>query len=136
MGVTGLLPLLKPICSKTHLENFRRMRVGIDAYSWLHKGAHGCAVDLCTSSPTTGYVSYFSHRLRMLLHYGIVPVVVFDGDRLPMKSNEESERKRFVHWTSCSLWFPPGSFSHLLRQKVSMRECGTAVLKTVEIRLN
>mmetsp|Transcript_39320 Transcript_39320/g.155978 ORF Transcript_39320/g.155978 Transcript_39320/m.155978 type:complete len:204 (-) Transcript_39320:6834-7445(-) len=30
----------------------------------------------------------------MLMHYGIVPVVVFDGDRLPMKFNEESERKR------------------------------------------
>jgi hypothetical protein len=30
----------------------------------------------------------------MLLKYKIIPVIVFDGDRLPMKKNEEDDREK------------------------------------------
>jgi len=76
------------------VKDFAGRRVGIDAYSWLHKGAHSCAKDLCTGQPTDRYVRYFQNRLEMLKHHEVIPVVVFDGDRLPLKATEESERQR------------------------------------------
>ena len=32
----------------------------------------------------------------MLLHNQVTPVVVFDGDRLPMKKGEEEKRHKYV----------------------------------------
>ena len=33
------------------------------------------------------------HRVRMLIHFGVVPYLVFDGDRLPSKAGTEKNRK-------------------------------------------
>jgi 5'-3' exonuclease len=32
-------------------------------------------------------------QMRLLRHFGVVPLLVFDGDRLPAKSSEEAERR-------------------------------------------
>ena len=32
------------------------------------------------------------HRVRMLLHFGVTPYLVFDGDNLPSKAGTEKER--------------------------------------------
>ncbi len=37
MGVTGLLPLLRPLTTESHVKGLRNKTVGIDAYCWLHK---------------------------------------------------------------------------------------------------
>ena len=34
------------------------------------------------------------HRVKMLRHYGVQPVLVFDGGCLPMKSDQELKRAR------------------------------------------
>lgn len=34
------------------------------------------------------------HRVRMLLHFGIIPYIVFDGDYLPSKAQTENDRAR------------------------------------------
>lgn len=39
------------------------------------------------------YLDYFVERIKMLLYYNVVPVVVFDGARLPMKSETEAMRR-------------------------------------------
>ncbi|KAI7328216.1 PIN domain-like protein [Hortaea werneckii] len=68
MGIQGLLPLLKSIHKPTHLRNFAGQTLGVDA--WL-------------ATP---------RRVRMLIHFGVKPYLVFDGDYLPSKASTETER--------------------------------------------
>lgn len=56
MGITGLLPLLGSITKTTHLAQFAGLRVAIDAYVWLHRGAYGCSYELCQNTGTHKYV--------------------------------------------------------------------------------
>ena len=92
MGIAGLLPLLKDIQHSTHVEAYRGKTLGIDAYVWLHRGAYACATDLALGRPTTRFITYAMHRIRMLQHYGVKPYVVFDGAQLPSKAGTERER--------------------------------------------
>lgn len=92
MGISGLLPLLKDIQHSTHVEAYRGKTLGIDAYVWLHRGAYACATDLALGRPTTRFITYAMHRIRMLQHYGVKPYVVFDGAQLPSKAGTERER--------------------------------------------
>lgn len=94
MGISGLLPLLKPIQTHKHLSEFSGQTIAVDAYVWLHKGAYGCAPELATGKRTTKYVEYAMHRVRLLRHYHIEPYIVFDGGPLPAKKGTEVERKR------------------------------------------
>lgn len=56
MGITGLLPALKSIMHKAHLAEYNGLRAGIDAYSWLHRGAHCCLMELALGQDTDKYV--------------------------------------------------------------------------------
>lgn len=42
------------------------------------------------------YIDYCLHRINLLRHHGVQPVLVFDGACLPMKSDEEIKRARYV----------------------------------------
>ncbi|KAG8752882.1 Rad2 nuclease [Serendipita sp. 396] len=94
MGISGLLPLLKSIQQEKHLSTLKGKTLAVDGYVWLHKGAYGCSVELVTGKPTTKYVDYAMHRVRLLRHYGIEPYLVFDGGPLPAKQGTESERRK------------------------------------------
>lgn len=89
---------------------------------WLHRGAYGCAEDLALERPTVKcvlpslarsscdavltrpscascagrYVNYAMHRVRMLKHFGVTPVLVFDGGLLPSKMGTEDAREACV----------------------------------------
>ena len=105
---TGLLTLLKSIHKPCNIKDFRGLTIGVDAYGWLHRGAVPAAVDLAIGKPsrksdllipttwpvltTYRYVDFAMHRVRMLIHYGVVPYLVFDGDHLPSKAGTEQER--------------------------------------------
>lgn len=108
---TGLLPLLKSIQKTTHIREWAGKTVGVDAYSWLHKGTIPCAIELALGTPSSKYgprrcrrppltrrryVDYAMHRVRMLRHFGVTPYLVFDGDYLPSKAATEIERERWV----------------------------------------
>jgi hypothetical protein len=54
MGITGLLPLLRSITKRVHIESLAGQAVAVDAYSWLHKGVYLCAHDLFHQRPTSG----------------------------------------------------------------------------------
>jgi exonuclease-1 len=56
MGISGLLPLLKPIHKPVHLSELSGLSVGVDAYVWLHRGAFGCAFDLAMGNATLKYL--------------------------------------------------------------------------------
>ncbi|KAF2144641.1 uncharacterized protein K452DRAFT_245646 [Aplosporella prunicola CBS 121167] len=92
MGISGLLPLLKSIQKPCNLRSFAGQAIGVDAYGWLHRGTVSCAIDLALGNPTTKHIDFCMHRVRMLLHFGIKPYLVFDGDHLPGKEGTNQER--------------------------------------------
>ncbi|KAL8937344.1 MAG: hypothetical protein Q9211_003731 [Gyalolechia sp. 1 TL-2023] len=94
MGISGLLPLLKSIQKPCHLKKFAGQTIGVDAYGWLHRGTVACAIDLALGTPTTKFVDFSMSRVRMLIHFGITPYLVFDGDYLPSKAATEMEREK------------------------------------------
>ncbi|XP_073225593.1 exonuclease 1 isoform X2 [Cicer arietinum] len=94
MGIHGLLPLLKSIMVPIHIKDLHDCSVAIDTYSWLHKGALSCSTDLCKGIPTSRHIDYCMHRVNLLRHYGVKPILVFDGGLLPMKGDQENKRAR------------------------------------------
>eukprot|EP00826_Nyctotherus_ovalis_P057537 TRINITY_DN7874_c0_g3_i1.p1 TRINITY_DN7874_c0_g3~~TRINITY_DN7874_c0_g3_i1.p1 ORF type:complete len:434 (+),score=129.23 TRINITY_DN7874_c0_g3_i1:48-1304(+) len=101
MGIQGLLRALKSIQTHRHIRDYRGQRAAIDAYGWLHKGSYSCAYELTKHIPTTKYfpahsrhIDYCLRRVDMLVRAGIIPVVVFDGGKLPMKCNVERARDK------------------------------------------
>ncbi|KAF2641249.1 exodeoxyribonuclease 1 [Massarina eburnea CBS 473.64] len=92
MGISGLLPLLKSIQKPGSLKKYAGQTIGVDAYGWLHRGTVACAIDLAEDKPTTKFVNFAMHRVRMLIHFGITPYIVFDGDYLPSKAGTEKDR--------------------------------------------
>lgn len=108
MGISGLLPFVNAATDKeAHVREFAHKRVAVDGYCWLHTGAHSCAFELCQSIETTKYIAFFMSRINMLLYYKVIPVVVFDGARLPIKDEVEKSRARFVlgAWRRCARGF-------------------------------
>ncbi|KAF8025194.1 hypothetical protein BT93_F2134 [Corymbia citriodora subsp. variegata] len=97
MGIKDLLRFMKPYIEPVHIKKFAGERVGIDAYSWLHKGAYSCSMELCLNTDGAKklqYLNYFMHRINLLRHYEVTPVVVFDGGSIPCKAATEDERQR------------------------------------------
>ncbi|XP_022139995.1 exonuclease 1 isoform X2 [Momordica charantia] len=94
MGIQGLLPLLKSIMVPIHIKDLEGSSVAVDTYSWLHKGAFSCSKELCNAIPTSKHIDYCMHRINLLRHYGVKPVLVFDGGLLPMKNEQEIKRAR------------------------------------------
>ncbi|CAI6338976.1 unnamed protein product [Periconia digitata] len=92
MGISGLLPLLKSVQKPCSLKKFEGKTIGVDAYGWLHRGTAACAIELAQGKPTTKYVDFAMSRVRMLIHFGITPYIIFDGDYLPSKSGTEKDR--------------------------------------------
>lgn len=52
MGISGLLPLLKPIQVNKHLSEYSGQTIAVDAYVWLHRGTYACATELATGKKT------------------------------------------------------------------------------------
>ncbi|RVW29579.1 Exonuclease 1 [Vitis vinifera] len=96
MGIQGLLPLLKSIMVPFHIKDLKGCSVAVDTYSWLHKGALSCSKQLCKSIPTSRHIDYCMHRVNLLRHYGVEPILVFDGGLLPMKIEQENKRARYL----------------------------------------
>ncbi|XP_044461272.1 exonuclease 1 [Mangifera indica] len=94
MGIQGLLPLLKSIMLPIHIKELEGCCVAVDTYSWLHKGALSCSRELCKGLPTFRHIEYCMHRVNLLRHYGVKPILVFDGGHLPMKIEQENKRAR------------------------------------------
>lgn len=97
MGIKDLLRFMKPFVEPIHIKKYAGKRVGIDAYSWLHKGAYSCSMELCLNSmggKKLQYLNYFMHRINLLRHNKIIPVVVFDGGPIPCKAATEQARRR------------------------------------------
>lgn len=87
-----MLPLLKSIHKSTHLRNYAGQTLGVDAYGWLHRGTVACAIELAQGKPTRKHIEFALSRVRMLVHFGVKPYIVFDGGYLPSKEHTEKDR--------------------------------------------
>jgi exonuclease-1 len=94
MGIAGLLPQLRSITRRAHVSKYRGQTMAVDAYCLLHRGSYSCARELVEGEPTDRHVQYCMGRVELLLAAGVRPMVVFDGDRLPNKADEERSRER------------------------------------------
>ncbi|ORX57023.1 PIN domain-like protein [Hesseltinella vesiculosa] len=94
MGISGFLPLLKPIEQKVHIKEYAGKKVAIDGNVWLHRGAFACARELALGQETNVYIQYFLRHIKMLLHFNVEPVVVFDGAALPIKQVTHAARQK------------------------------------------
>ncbi|KAK1406764.1 hypothetical protein QVD17_38372 [Tagetes erecta] len=95
MGIKDLLKFMKPYVEPIHINKYANKRVGVDAYSWLHKGAYSCSMELCMNmdgDKKFQYINYCMHRINLLRHHNITPVLVFDGGNIPCKSLTEQQR--------------------------------------------
>ncbi|TBU11774.1 exonuclease [Hamiltosporidium tvaerminnensis] len=97
MGINGLLPLLKNHLQRKHISCFKNKRIGIDGHCWLYQIIPYIAEDLFYNVPNKRYVKAFLSKIKSILSHKIIPVVIFDGDHLPMKEhtlNIRQERKQ------------------------------------------
>lgn len=92
MGITGLLPIIKPVMERRHIRQYRSARVGIDGHVWLHWVASLVAPELFHKGGTDKHVPILVKRIEALASQGITPVMVFDGD--PGESKAETARER------------------------------------------
>ncbi|WUR02294.1 exonuclease 1 [Vairimorpha necatrix] len=93
MGITGLLPILKSTLKKTHIKKFKNKKIGIDGYAWLYQILNSVAEELYLNTPTVRHIKMFENKLKSLIHHGIIPIVIFDGDFLSPKEKTNIERK-------------------------------------------
>ena len=94
MGITELLKVLKPVEIDCNLSNFKGKNVGIDVMGLLYKGLFSCSQDIIQgTSETAPYLRFPLKIISMLLSYGVIPVVVFDGNRLPIKQKTAEKRE-------------------------------------------
>ncbi|KAI3429575.1 hypothetical protein D9Q98_005662 [Chlorella vulgaris] len=100
MGIAGLHPVLKPYCALVHVRELAGHRVGIDAWSWLHRGACGAAHVLASNDRPweqrgfdAPYVEFCLKMCRLLTAANVTPVLVFDGCRLPAKAATNQQRR-------------------------------------------
>ncbi|KAF8822973.1 XPG N-terminal domain-containing protein, partial [Cardiosporidium cionae] len=108
MGISNLLPFLKPVTCYTHLKNlisnctlliffgkigrYRGKHVGIDAMCWIHRGASSCAFELLNDEPTDKFLKFILSMLELLRFYEVLPLLVFDGLQIPAKKFEDHKR--------------------------------------------
>jgi len=94
MGIPNLLRILKQISNKRSLSTYKGKKAGIDGYTWLHRSLY-CIGEGILKNPVdiTKCINYFTKKLQLLLRNEITPIFIFDGDKLPMKINEEDKRE-------------------------------------------
>ena len=92
MGVEGLLKFVASKSRRINLSTLKNKKVDIDGYVWLHKAVFSGNFELARNADGYQFVYYFIRNINFLLEFGIIPIVVFDGDRLGNKNMEEDKR--------------------------------------------
>ena len=72
----------------------RKVGAGVDGYTWLHRSLY-CIGDGIIQNPIdiSRCINFFIKKLQLLLKNQITPIIIFDGDKLPMKNTEEDKRE-------------------------------------------
>ena len=94
MGISNLLKILESIQTSRHLSYYKGKKVAVDGYCWLHKSIYLLSEQIFHNSNSKRYLKYLNKRVDQLLRFNIIPIIVFDGDKLQMKKIEEEERQK------------------------------------------
>ncbi|CRG94425.1 exonuclease I, putative [Plasmodium gallinaceum] len=93
MGISNLLPFLKPIIKSSHISKYKNEIIGVDIMCWIHRGLISCAFDIITENFNNSYLNFIEKMLDIINYYEIKVVFVFDGEELPEKKKENIIRK-------------------------------------------
>ncbi|XP_020528471.1 exonuclease 1 isoform X2 [Amborella trichopoda] len=88
----GALCCSKELCKDEWTTNWR-LGLAI-TFSLILIFIHGFLPFIVRDWDFSGHIDYCMHRVNLLRHYGVKPVLVFDGGLLPMKSDQEAKRLR------------------------------------------
>ena len=94
MGLSNLLKILESIQTSRHLSYYKGKKVAVDGYCWLHKSIYLLSEQIFHNPHSKRYLKYLNKRVDQLLRFNIIPIIVFDGDKLQMKKIEEEERQK------------------------------------------
>ncbi|KAI8881919.1 PIN domain-like protein [Backusella circina FSU 941] len=94
MGIAGLLPFLESAKRDVNLEDLAGKRVAVDGHCWLHAAVGVMKDDLLEGTTEPVYLNYIKFRLFQLLKHKIIPIIVFDGQSVPIKSDISEDRKK------------------------------------------
>nr|CCA26951.1 DNA repair protein putative [Albugo laibachii Nc14] len=92
MGVQNLWLLLSPVGRQIEIESLENKRLAVDASIWLVQFVKAMRDDQGHMIKNAHLIGTF-HRVSKLLHYGIRPVFVFDG-QTPVLKQQTLERRR------------------------------------------
>ncbi|GAA6061653.1 hypothetical protein JCM10212_002530 [Sporobolomyces blumeae] len=94
MGVHGLWNLLSPVARPITPDSLRDKRLAVDASIWLYQFQMAIR-DRKTGEAIKGnHIQGTYRRILKLLHWGIKPVFVFDGDAPLLKKRTIEKRRR------------------------------------------
>ena len=106
MGIRDLHQVLSSLERNCSVEVFKGLRVGIDGHGWLYRSAARTfksyndglpqSVDGLQQPPIghyTGSVDFFVAEIQKILYHADKVVLVFDGDRMPIKNNKKYSNK-------------------------------------------
>lgn len=99
MGIKNLFSNLRSLSVERPLSDFAHKRVGIDGNGWIFQIYHSQHMsDMEASTP--GMLRILEQRLRLLERNQIEPLFVFDGNKLPCKSQMNQVREdRRAHYS-------------------------------------
>lgn len=122
MGITGLLPLMKGAISSVKLSNlsgklkllifnkfliFIYYKIGtvaaIDTNGWLHRACYSCGDKVYLNEETDAYINYCISMCSLLKKHNITPILVFDGQGLPAKSETKEKRNQRKQEVRCKI---------------------------------
>jgi 5'-3' exonuclease len=95
MGVHALLTTIAPVRETVKIwHKCKGANIGIDAFGWLHQLAINRYEELVVHQPRNcdGVVKDFLEMARQYMVNGVLPIFVFDGRRLPGKSETDEQR--------------------------------------------
>ena len=95
MGVKNLHAALKHVKQDVHLSSLPGMRVAVDTSSFMMKGGvrHARMYFLGSLGERAPWAEYCLEIAILLREYGMTPVFVFDGKRLPIKQETCASRR-------------------------------------------
>lgn len=95
MGVQNLWLLLSPVGRQIEIESLENKRLAVDASIWLVQFIKAMRDDQGHMIKNAHLIGTF-HRVSKLLHYGIRPVFVFDGQTPVLKQQTLEKRRKRV----------------------------------------
>ncbi|GAA5817062.1 hypothetical protein MFLAVUS_010599 [Mucor flavus] len=95
MVIQGLTSLLKSEQRPVDISDYAGQVVAVDVHSRLYRGAFSRASESSGMMEGDEYVESFMNLVKMLLVHKVVPIIVFDGQHLPIKRTLVDARATF-----------------------------------------